>query len=210
MDTFLQDCAPEVQAQAADHLARQSLQVTGQPVGADAWQQVPTTYLVWLRTGAPHRGCSASSPAGPTTSLSSAPATTRSSPSLQRSRSEYGQPQNWHPIGAIDPTCTSMPYGKPLTNQHFEVLDSALRRRPGWVAGELYIGGLGVAMGYWRDEERTARSFVTHPRTGQRLYRTGDLGRYLPDGNLEFPGREDFQVEIHGFGSNSARSRPPC
>jgi acyl-coenzyme A synthetase/AMP-(fatty) acid ligase len=56
-----------------------------------------------------------------------------------------------------------------------------------------------VAIGYWRDPEKTGRSFITHPRTGQRLYRTGDLGRYLPDGNLEFLGRGDFQVKIQGF-----------
>ncbi|MEV4616053.1 amino acid adenylation domain-containing protein [Kitasatospora sp. NPDC049258] len=106
---------------------------------------------------------------------------------------------NCYPIGEVDPAWPSIPYGRPLTNQHFEVLDSALRRRPDWVPGELHIGGHGVAMGYWRDEERTKASFLTHPRTGERLYRTGDLGRYLPDGNLEFLGREDFQVKIHGF-----------
>ena len=61
------------------------------------------------------------------------------------------------------------------------------------------FGGTGVAMGYWRDEDRTRASFIHHPTTGQRLYRTGDLGRYLPDGNLEFLGREDFQVKINGF-----------
>jgi amino acid adenylation domain-containing protein len=106
---------------------------------------------------------------------------------------------NFYPIGEVDPAWPSIPYGKPLTNQFFEVLDPALRRRPELVPGELYIGGTGVAMGYWRDPDKTRRSFITHPRTGERLYRTGDLGRYLTDGNLEFLGREDFQVKIHGF-----------
>jgi len=106
---------------------------------------------------------------------------------------------NFHPLGEVDPAWPSIPYGTPLANQLFEVLDPALRRVPDWVPGELHIGGLGVAMGYWRDEDRTAESFIRHPRTGQRLYRTGDLGRYLPDGTLEFLGREDFQVKIHGF-----------
>jgi pyochelin synthetase len=106
---------------------------------------------------------------------------------------------NFYPIRNVDPSWRSIPYGTPLANQHFEVLDTALRRRPDWVTGELYIGGTGLAMGYWRDEDKTRASFVHHPLTGQRLYRTGDLGRYLPDGNLEFLGREDFQVKIHGF-----------
>ncbi|NUT93073.1 MAG: amino acid adenylation domain-containing protein [Saccharothrix sp.] len=106
---------------------------------------------------------------------------------------------NFHPIGEVDPTAPSIPYGTPLANQTFEVLDHALRRVPDWVPGELHIGGLGVAMGYWRDDDKTALSFIRHPRTGQRLYRTGDIGRYFPDGTLEFLGREDFQVKIHGF-----------
>jgi pyochelin synthetase len=106
---------------------------------------------------------------------------------------------NFYPIGVVDPGWSSIPYGKPLTNQFFEVLDPALRRRPDLVPGELYIGGTGVAMGYWRDSDKTKGSFIHHPRTGERLYRTGDLGRYLSDGNLEFLGREDFQVKIHGF-----------
>jgi amino acid adenylation domain-containing protein len=105
----------------------------------------------------------------------------------------------YHDIAEIDPTWVSIPYGTPLDNQQIEVLDDAMRRRPDWVPGEQYIGGHGVAMGYWRDETKTRRSFVTHPRTGRRLYRTGDLGRYYPDGSIEFLGREDFQVKIHGY-----------
>jgi hypothetical protein len=54
-------------------------------------------------------------------------------------------------------------------------------------------------MGYWRDPDKTARAFITHPVTGRRLYRTGDLGRYFPDGSIEFLGREDFQVKVNGF-----------
>jgi amino acid adenylation domain-containing protein len=106
---------------------------------------------------------------------------------------------NFHHIGALDPTWPSIPYGTPLANQHFEVLDPALRRRPDWVPGELHIGGTGVALGYWRDPDKTDNAFIIHPTTGQRLYRTGDLGRYHPDGTLEFLGREDFQVKINGY-----------
>ncbi|HWM84400.1 MAG TPA: AMP-binding protein, partial [Kofleriaceae bacterium] len=104
-----------------------------------------------------------------------------------------------YPIERIDPAWTSVPYGVPMRNQRFEVLDEAMRPRPVWVPGDLYIAGEGLARGYWRDEERTAKSFFFHPFTGERLYRTGDLGRYLPDGNIEFLGRADFQVKIGGY-----------
>jgi pyochelin synthetase len=103
-----------------------------------------------------------------------------------------------YPIDGVEPLWTSIPYGRPMVNQSFHVLNDALAPCPVWVPGQLYIGGIGLAKGYWRDEEKTQASFVTHPRTGERLYRTGDLGRYLPDGNIEFLGREDFQVKIRG------------
>ncbi|MCA1218392.1 non-ribosomal peptide synthetase [Streptomyces sp. 8L] len=104
-----------------------------------------------------------------------------------------------HPIGEVDTTRPSIPYGTPLTNQTFAVLDRHLRPRPEWVPGELYIGGAGLAMGYFGDESRTAERFLTDPATGQRLYRTGDLGRYLPDSTIEFLGREDAQIKIRGY-----------
>ncbi|WLW50146.1 non-ribosomal peptide synthetase [Streptomyces sp. YU58] len=104
----------------------------------------------------------------------------------------------FHPIGEVPADWHSIPYGKPLANQSFQVLDAALRPRPELVPGELWIGGLGVAMGYLGDAERTAERFVTHPLTGERLYRTGDLGRYLPNGSIEFLGREDSQVKVRG------------
>ncbi|MFY9528962.1 MAG: amino acid adenylation domain-containing protein [Candidatus Acidiferrales bacterium] len=104
-----------------------------------------------------------------------------------------------YPIEQIDPNWTSIPYGKPMLNQSFHVLTETLAPRPVWVPGQLYIGGIGVAKGYWRDEEKTSASFIQDPATGQRLYRTGDLGRYLPDGNIEFLGREDFQIKLRGY-----------
>lgn len=104
-----------------------------------------------------------------------------------------------YPIGEISPQWRSIPYGKAMLNQSFQVLDEQMQSCPVWVPGELYIGGIGVAMGYWRDAERTAAQFVTHPRSGEKLYRTGDLGRLLPCGNIEFLGRKDFQVKINGF-----------
>ena len=104
----------------------------------------------------------------------------------------------FYPVERLDPAWKSIPYGYPLRNQRIHVLDAALRPRPDWAVGELFIGGDGVARGYWKDPERTSESFVTHPRSGERLYRTGDLGRFLPDGFVEFLGRRDFQVKIRG------------
>ncbi|EST37757.1 hypothetical protein N566_11275, partial [Streptomycetaceae bacterium MP113-05] len=91
-----------------------------------------------------------------------------------------------------------IPYGLPMRNHTIDILDDRMQPCPLWVAGEMYIGGSGLAEGYWRDPERTAASFVVHPRTGRRLYRSGDLGRRLPNGEVEILGREDHQVKIRG------------
>ncbi|MGP9652843.1 amino acid adenylation domain-containing protein [Halomonas sp. AOP35-4E-18] len=91
----------------------------------------------------------------------------------------------------------SIPYGRALRGQSVEVLDALGRRRPPGVRGEIHIGGVGLALGYAGDPERTAERFI-RDYEGCRLYRTGDLGRYLPDGSIEFLGREDDQVKIHG------------
>ena len=101
-------------------------------------------------------------------------------------------------IETVDPAWTSVPYGKALANQHMYVFDHQLRPRPQWVPGDIFIGGVGVAREYLGDPELTAGAYLEHPRTGERVYRTGDLGRMLPDGNLEFLGRKDFQVKVHG------------
>ena len=104
----------------------------------------------------------------------------------------------WHPITGVDPDWRNIPYGTPLRNQTFHVLDEAMRPKPDFVPGELFIGGAGVALGYRGQPRQTAESFPRHPVTGERLYRTGDLGRYLPDGSIEFLGRRDDQVKIGG------------
>ena len=71
---------------------------------------------------------------------------------------------------------------------------------PQGVAGEIYIGGAGVARGYWNRPALTAERFIeSRFVAGDRLYKTGDVGRYLPDGNIEFLGRNDYQVKIRGF-----------
>ncbi|MEM9004050.1 MAG: amino acid adenylation domain-containing protein [Cyanobacteria bacterium P01_F01_bin.86] len=103
-----------------------------------------------------------------------------------------------YPIEQVDPSWKSIPYGRPMANQKIYVLNEMLEACPTWVTGQLYIGGIGLAKGYWQDDERTGVSFITHPQTQEKLYRTGDLGRCLPDGTIEFLGREDFQVKING------------
>ncbi|MBB84106.1 MAG: non-ribosomal peptide synthetase [Deltaproteobacteria bacterium] len=110
----------------------------------------------------------------------------------------------FHPIERLDPNWPSIPYGRPLTNQSFYVLDESMNPCPPWVTGELYIGGVGVARGYWRRPGLSAERFVPNPFSAKEgdwdavLYRTGDLGRFRPDGNIEFLGREDQQVKVNG------------
>lgn len=106
----------------------------------------------------------------------------------------------FYPIGDVDPAWTSIPYGKPLSNQRYYILDHNLRERPIWAVGEIAVASpIGLAHGYWEAPERTAAKFVRLPDTGERAYLTGDLGRYLPDGDIEILGREDFQVKIAGY-----------
>ena len=107
-----------------------------------------------------------------------------------------------YPVDKVDPAWRSIPYGRPMVNQHFYVLDSHRQPVPRGVVGELYIGGIGVAQGYLNRPELSAEKFIPDPFNGEaggRLYRTGDLGRHLADGNIEFLGRMDHQVKIRGF-----------
>lgn len=106
----------------------------------------------------------------------------------------------FHPVEERDAERPSVPYGRPLANQRFHVLDRNLRPVPAGVVGELFIGGEGCARGYLGRPALTAERFVPEPYgRGDRLYRTGDLGCYFPDGGIEFLGRTDFQVKIRGF-----------
>jgi len=101
-------------------------------------------------------------------------------------------------IEEVDPAWKSIPYGRPMANSKYYILNEALEDCPVWVPGQMYCAGVQLAKGYWRNEQKTRANFITHPRTGERIYRTGDLGRYLPDGNIEFLGRVDFQIKIRG------------
>ncbi|MEO8425575.1 MAG: amino acid adenylation domain-containing protein [Verrucomicrobiota bacterium] len=92
--------------------------------------------------------------------------------------------------------------GRPLSNEQIYLLSSSGQPVPVGVAGEIYIGGDGLARGYLHRPELTAEKFVPNPfgeQLGARLYKTGDLARYLPDGNVEFLGRIDNQVKIRGY-----------
>ena len=123
---------------------------------------------------------------------------------------------NYYHIESVPPSWTSIPYGRPIQNSFYHVLDQRLEPVPPGVSGDLYIGGTPLAAGYLRRAELTAERFINDPfvddaaaaartRPGHgRLYKTGDLARYYDDdgalrGQLEFLGRADFQVKIRGF-----------
>lgn len=103
---------------------------------------------------------------------------------------------NIYSVNDVDPAWHSIPYGYPLDNQRWQVRSAAGEACPDWVAGELLIGGAGVADGYLGDPDLTGERFVLID--GERFYRTGDRGRYWPDGTLEFLGRIDTQMKLRG------------
>jgi amino acid adenylation domain-containing protein len=109
---------------------------------------------------------------------------------------------NWYPIGAVDPRWPSIPYGRPIANVRYHVLDGGLLPCPIGVPGDLLIGGRCLSVGYLGQPDLTAAQFIPDPfavEPGARLYRTGDRARLGRDGNLELLGRSDQQVKVRGF-----------
>ncbi|MEM7355024.1 MAG: amino acid adenylation domain-containing protein, partial [Acidobacteriota bacterium] len=94
----------------------------------------------------------------------------------------------------------AVPIGRPIANVRIQLLDQHLRLLPAGVAGELHIGGVGLARGYWGRPGQTAEQFIPSPfATGERLYKSGDLARARPTGAVDFLGRIDQQVKVRGF-----------
>lgn len=107
----------------------------------------------------------------------------------------------WSTVDRVTPPVEAISIGRPIANTQTYLLDQAMQPVPVGLPGNLYIGGLGVARGYWRRPELTAQRFVPNPfvpGTNDRIYATGDLARYRPDGTIEFLGRSDLQVKIRG------------
>lgn len=106
-----------------------------------------------------------------------------------------------YPINEVDMNWSSIPYGKPMSNQKTYILDKNLQLLPVGIPGELCLGGIGVAEGYYNKAEMTSQKFLCDPwgkSSEDRIYKTGDLARYLPDGNIQLLGRLDYQVKING------------
>jgi amino acid adenylation domain-containing protein len=107
----------------------------------------------------------------------------------------------WSTVGRVKREALPVSIGHPIANTQVYILDDAGKPVPTGVAGELYIGGAGLARGYWNQPELTKQRFIDDPfgALGSRLYKTGDEARFREDGNIECLGRKDDQVKIRGY-----------
>lgn len=110
---------------------------------------------------------------------------------------EAGIWSNYHLCCEEDFEREIIPYGYPLSNQRYYILDEHHEDCPNWVRGELYIGGDSLAQGYYQNPELTKERFVSNIKQ-EKLYRTGDFGRYMDNGEIEFMGRLDNQIKLRG------------
>ncbi|WP_145333574.1 non-ribosomal peptide synthetase [Paenibacillus xylanexedens] len=101
-------------------------------------------------------------------------------------------------LGVITKHTDKITIGKPIPNKKIYIVNSNMQLQPIGVSGEIYIGGAGIARGYWNKPDLTKEKFVNNPFGEGRIYRSGDLGRWLPNGTIEFMGRIDHQVKING------------
>jgi amino acid adenylation domain-containing protein len=106
---------------------------------------------------------------------------------------------NYYVIDKVEPGWTSIPYGKPIQNSQYFILNPSLEVCPIGVPGDLYIGGDCLSSGYINDPILTREKFIKTPFGDGTIYKTGDIARWWADGNIEFLGRKDFQVKIRGF-----------
>jgi len=117
----------------------------------------------------------------------------------------YGPTENttfstWHLVEQVPSDAPTVPIGRPITNTDCAILDSWIDPVPPGVAGDLYVSGPGLALGYIARPALTAERFVADPfGNGTRMYRTGDLARWNAAGAIEFLGRADDQVKLRGF-----------
>jgi acyl carrier protein len=114
--------------------------------------------------------------------------------------SEVAADVTWHEVGEED--TATVPIGKPISNSQVYLLDRQMNPVPVGVRGQIYVGGDGLAAGYWNRPELTAERFVANPiapEQSARLYRTGDLGRWRANGEIEYLGRVDSEVKLRGM-----------
>lgn len=105
----------------------------------------------------------------------------------------------WHKVDHIESVNQVLPIGKPVKNLQLFILNDNLQQVVPGLAGEICVAGVGVGLGYINRDELTQSVFIRNPFGAGKLYRTGDLGRYLPNGDIEYLGRKDFQIKLRGL-----------